>query len=119
MHVSMHSNRTITMKHFDSIIQHLKKIDAIHQISAVLSWDQETYMPKGSIDARAKQLETLAGIDHDYWQDPTLADDIHRFIDPKTSQPLSIYPLKKLRLFVNCMPHGANIRRLANNWCRN
>ncbi|MGC6366741.1 MAG: carboxypeptidase M32 [Candidatus Marinamargulisbacteria bacterium] len=75
------------MKHFDSIIQHLKKIDAIHQISAVLSWDQETYMPKGSIDARAKQLETLAGIDHDYWQDPTLADDIHRFIDPKTKQP--------------------------------
>ena len=89
MLVSMHSNRTITMKHFDSIIHHLKKIDAIHQISAVLSWDQETYMPKGSIDARAKQLETLAGIDHDYWQDPTLADDIHRFIDPKTSQPLS------------------------------
>ena len=87
MHVSMHSNHMITMKRFDAIIAHLKKIDAIHQISAVLCWDQETYMPKGSIDARALQLETLAGIDHDYWQDPTLADDIHRFIDPKTNQP--------------------------------
>jgi carboxypeptidase Taq len=40
----------------------LKQLGAI---SALLSWDQETYLPPKSAYARAKQLSVLAGITHD------------------------------------------------------
>ena len=43
---------------------HLQKIADIGFASAVLSWDQETYMPPKGADFRARQLSTLAGVSH-------------------------------------------------------
>jgi len=39
-------------------------ITAVHQATAVLGWDQQTYMPAGGGQARADQLEALSGIAH-------------------------------------------------------
>lgn len=41
------------------------RIADVNFSSAVLSWDQETYMPPKGADFRAQQLSTLAGISHD------------------------------------------------------
>ncbi len=43
----------------------MRKIADIQYSSAVLSWDQETYMPPKGANFRAQQLSTLAGIGHE------------------------------------------------------
>ena len=42
----------------------------------LLAWDQETYMPAGGIESRAKVMATLAGIKHAKLTDPELADAV-------------------------------------------
>ncbi len=42
--------------------------------SALLSWDQETLMPPRGAEARAKQLATLAGIQHERWSAPQVGE---------------------------------------------
>jgi carboxypeptidase Taq len=42
----------------------MAQITAINQATAVLGWDQQTYMPSGGGQARADQLEALSGISH-------------------------------------------------------
>lgn len=43
----------------------MRKIADINYTSAVLQWDQETYMPPKGAELRAQQLSTLAGIAHE------------------------------------------------------
>ena len=43
----------------------LKKIADIQYSMALLSWDQEVYMPAKGAEFRAGQLSTLAGIAHE------------------------------------------------------
>jgi carboxypeptidase Taq len=45
--------------------QILSKIADVNYSSAVLNWDQETYMPPKGAEFRAQQLATLAGISHE------------------------------------------------------
>ncbi len=47
----------------------LQKIADIGFASAILSWDQETYMPQKGADFRARQLSTLAGVSHKMYTD--------------------------------------------------
>jgi len=42
--------------------------------SALLEWDQETYMPKGGQTGRGKVLATLAGFQHDKLSSTALRD---------------------------------------------
>ena len=50
---------------YDKYKNHLRKIADVNFASAVLSWDQETYMPVKGSAFRSQQLSTLAGIAHD------------------------------------------------------
>src|ERR1043166_57453 len=43
----------------------MRKIADIQYASALLNWDQETYMPPKGAEFRAQQLSTLAGIGHE------------------------------------------------------
>jgi carboxypeptidase Taq len=45
--------------------EHLAPIVDLRAAAAVLSWDQETYMPRGAIEARASQLGTLGKLAHE------------------------------------------------------
>jgi carboxypeptidase Taq len=45
--------------------QHLKKIADVKYASAVLQWDQETYMPVNGAGFRAQQIATLSEITHE------------------------------------------------------
>lgn len=53
------------MKTYEQYRQQLRKIADINLASAVLSWDQECYMPEKGAEFRAQQLSTLAGLAHD------------------------------------------------------
>jgi carboxypeptidase Taq len=44
----------------------------LEQAASLLSWDQQTYMPKGAAEARAQQLSTLAKLVHARVTDPEI-----------------------------------------------
>ncbi len=52
----------------------LQKIADIKYASAVLQWDQETYLPKNGNDARGRQIATLNELAHEKFTDTTLGD---------------------------------------------
>ncbi|MDF1524030.1 MAG: carboxypeptidase M32, partial [Trueperaceae bacterium] len=46
----------------------------LEQASALLGWDQHTYMPPGGVEARGRQSATLARIRHEHLSAPALRD---------------------------------------------
>lgn len=50
----------------------LREINDLKAASAVLSWDQTTYMPPGGAAARGQQLATLGKLSHEKFIDPTV-----------------------------------------------
>jgi carboxypeptidase Taq len=53
-----------TSQIYRQLAEHCAKIADIRHASAVLQWDQETHMPEGSNEVRARQLSTLAELAH-------------------------------------------------------
>ena len=53
------------MRKFDQLAERMKKIADVNYASALLSWDQETYMPLKGGSTRSRQLSTLSGIAHE------------------------------------------------------
>src|SRR4051812_28320026 len=53
------------MENYSKYRDMMRKIADIQYASAVLNWDQETYMPPKGAAFRAQQLSTLAGIGHE------------------------------------------------------
>ncbi len=47
------------------IFDRVRQIALINSTGAILSWDQETYLPSGSADHRAEQLSYLAAHAHE------------------------------------------------------
>ncbi len=52
----------------------LQKIADIKYASAVLQWDQETYLPKNGNDARGRQIATLNELAHEQFTDDKLGE---------------------------------------------
>ncbi len=50
----------------------------LEQAAALLSWDQQTYMPPGAAETRAQQLSTLAKIVHAHVTDPAMSEQLER-----------------------------------------
>ena len=55
----------------------MQKAADINYASAVLGWDQETYMPPKGADARGRQLSTLAGQAHEILTSDRLGQLLH------------------------------------------
>ena len=65
------------MKYLSNYTQYksaLQKIADIKYASAVLQWDQETYLPKNGNDARGRQIATLNELAHEQFTDRKLGD---------------------------------------------
>lgn len=50
----------------------LMEVDDLNHAGAVLSWDQQTYMPPGGAPARARQMATLFRLAHEKFTDPAI-----------------------------------------------
>lgn len=48
----------------DRLREILAEVDDLQRAASLLSWDQETYMPPGGVEARAQQLSTLSRLSH-------------------------------------------------------
>src|SRR5207248_1332829 len=54
------------------------KISDLHHATGVLAWDQETYMPAGGLEARARQLSTLSRLAHEMFIAEATGDLVSR-----------------------------------------
>lgn len=60
------------MKAYDKVMERSREIALMNSTAAIMSWDQETYMPPGSIDLRSNQLALLETIRHRMLTSPDL-----------------------------------------------
>lgn len=66
----------------------LREVEDLYNASAVLSWDQATYMPPGGAPARGRQMALLARLAHERFIDPAvghLLDDLQTY--PESLDP--------------------------------
>lgn len=61
-------------KHYTDLIALKRQAGTLGSIAALVSWDQETYMPPAGAKARAEQSSLLAGIIHERNTSPKLGD---------------------------------------------
>jgi carboxypeptidase Taq len=70
------ANRKVAAR--PKVLERLRVLDAeirrLAHVSAVLSWDQETYMPPKAVGERSEQLELLSGLIHDRQSSPELGE---------------------------------------------
>lgn len=95
----------------------LRKIDAEYRVlqgvNALLSWDQETYMPPGGLGARGEQLAMIEGMAHDRLTMPEIpsllgalgASDANPMGDPGLDEPDRRY----LRCFYRLWSRAAKL----------
>ncbi len=62
---------------FQDLKNRLAEISDINHAAALLSWDQQTYMPPGGADNRGQQLATLQQIAHNKF----VSDEVGRLLD--------------------------------------
>ena len=62
----------------------LGPIHHLRDAAALLSWDQETYMPPGGGAIRAEQLATLQTLAHDQFVSPEMESLLALFLNPAT-----------------------------------
>ncbi len=59
---------------YRELIQKTREIGLLASCSAVLSWDEQTYMPPGGSAHRGEQMALLAGLHHDRATDPRIGE---------------------------------------------
>jgi len=67
---------------FAELKARLMQVNDLHSASAVLNWDQSTYMPPGGAEARGRQMATLEQLAHEKFTDPAigrLLDDLRSY----------------------------------------
>lgn len=74
----------LTLTDLRPLTAHLIEIAHVHSASAVLSWDQETYMPRGGAAARADTLAALQGTAHERFVSATTEELLARWMDLDT-----------------------------------
>lgn len=74
----------LTLADLQPLTAHLVQIARLHSAAAVLSWDQETYMPRGGAAARADTLAMLQGTAHDRFVSSATEDLLVRWMDLET-----------------------------------
>ncbi len=59
---------------YDELIRRLRELATLASCSAVLGWDEQTYMPSGGAAHRGNQMALLAGLQHERATDPRVGE---------------------------------------------
>ena len=62
----------------------MSKIADINHSIAVLSWDQEVYMPSGGADSRSQQIATLSGIAHELFTKASFGESLRELVEDQS-----------------------------------
>jgi len=69
----------------DELKRRLLEVNDLQMATAVLRWDQTTYMPPGGAEARGRQMATLSRIAHEKFTDPEIGKLLDR-LEPETAK---------------------------------
>jgi carboxypeptidase Taq len=78
----------MTQESYKSLCGLSKRHCMLDGISGLLSWDQETYMPKDAAPIRAEQREILSEFSHEIKTSKELENHLSKLIDLKTGEVL-------------------------------
>lgn len=84
---------------YDELLRRSREQHLLASCSALLGWDEQTYMPRGGSEHRGNQLALLAGLHHD------------RAVDPRMGELLNEVEGADLP-FDSESPEAANVREL-------
>ncbi len=90
---------------YQEMIRRSREIVLLASCAELLAWDEDTYMPPGGVENRARQLAYLAGLQHDRSTDAHLGD----VIDELKDRELVRDPLA---------PEAVNIREMLRSFKR-
>ncbi|RIK22754.1 MAG: carboxypeptidase [Anaerolineae bacterium] len=71
-------------KKLDELKDRLREVEDLQLVSALLNWDQSTYMPPGGAAARGRQMSLVARLGHEKLIDPAvgrLLDDLQPYAE--------------------------------------
>jgi len=57
---------------YEKLVERFKQVSVLGSVSALVGWDQETYMPEGGTGTRADQSAMLSGMIHEQFTDPAI-----------------------------------------------
>lgn len=77
------------LKNIQKLTDFLKETQHLSSAISLLSWDQETYMPKGSGDSRAAQLSFLKGLAHERQTGSEMKAALSEWMDLETGTLLT------------------------------
>src|SRR5438128_331191 len=63
-----------TQQQYETYKSKMQRIADIKAASAVLQWDQETYLPSGGAHFRGQQISTLSELSHQLFSEDSLGD---------------------------------------------
>ncbi len=76
---------------YQELIRRSRELALIGSCAELLAWDEDTYMPSGGVENRARQLAYLAGVQHERSTDPRLGDLLNELkADDLMSDPQSV-----------------------------
>jgi carboxypeptidase Taq len=90
--------------------QRLAELADLHGTAALLSWDQNTFMPHGGAEARAEQLATIERLAHERLVDPELARLLDRLepwtqeLDPDSDEARLVACTRRDHMKAACVP---------------
>jgi carboxypeptidase Taq len=87
----------------------LQEIHDIQAASALLDWDQATYMPSGGAMARGRQIGTLKKIAHEKFTDPAIGQLLEALQPYETSLPYESIPASLIRVTRKDYHHARQI----------
>ena len=76
-------------KRLDALLCHLRPVQDLRAAAELLEWDQETYMPDGAADARARQVATLRKTAHELFT----SDRVGTLLDVLAGEVSDLDPL--------------------------
>ena len=89
---------------YTSYEKELRKISDLRYSSALLQWDQETYMPTKGAGFRGQQLATLSELSHEFFTNDKTGDLLKKLLDDQSLTPqqrrnveLSLYDYNKAK----------------------
>jgi len=76
------------MSHLSDLKATLAQITHLQEVSQILSWDQQTYMPPGGAEGRSEQMSTISRITHEL----STSSDLGRLIDGAEKEVSALEP---------------------------
>ncbi len=87
------------------LMDRVKDVARLRAVEEMLAWDQETYMPKNGVPARAEQTALIAGLAHER----LVADETRSLLDEASADPSDFAAQTNLRETRRTFERAANI----------